>query len=230
MYSVDMTVPALPEPRERRTTSDYVVEALREAIITGRFEDGEELNQVELANHFKVSRVPVREALRRLQAEGLISAEAHRRAVVRGFTRDRISEIFEIRALLETYMLKRAAPDREVVAELRRMCDEMAGAPSHAEWLEHNHAFHRALLEPSGAKTALTLVEQLSRRVERYVRRSGGVHRTREVGEEHRQIVEALELADIRKAGDLLRRHILRSRDRVLDALPDVEPPAPDGS
>src|SRR4051794_10802535 len=70
---------SLPALTERRTASDEVADTLREAIIAGTFEDGAELNQVELARHFGVSRVPVREALRRLEAEGLVSAEAHRR-------------------------------------------------------------------------------------------------------------------------------------------------------
>ena len=61
-------------------TSDYIVEALRAAIYDGQFADGEELNQVELAAYFKVSRVPIREALRQLQAEQLVRSVAHRRA------------------------------------------------------------------------------------------------------------------------------------------------------
>src|SRR4051794_22192488 len=72
-----MTLRFLPPLAERRTASDEVADTLRGAIINGQFDDGQELNQVELARHFGVSRVPVREALRRLQAEGLVTAEAH---------------------------------------------------------------------------------------------------------------------------------------------------------
>lgn len=218
----------LPSLNERRTASDEVAEALRRAIITGQFADGEELNQVELASHFQVSRVPIREALRRLQAEGLVSAEAHRRAVVVGFNRDRIDEVYEIRALLEAYMLGRAASrlDKDQLAELRRLCDEMDDLDDHHEWLERNHEFHRALLAPAGAPTALALVEQLSMQVERYLRRSGGVHRPKEAGREHRRIVDALRKGEVEKAEEVLRRHILHTRDRVVEALPvpDGEP------
>jgi DNA-binding GntR family transcriptional regulator len=72
----------LPELTDRRTTSDQIADTLREAILTGEFDDGEELNQVALAKHFNVSRVPIREALRQLQAEGLVTAKAHQRTVV----------------------------------------------------------------------------------------------------------------------------------------------------
>lgn len=221
----------LPSLTERQTASDYVGEALREAIITGQFEDGEELNQVELANHFNVSRVPVREALRRLQAEGLVSAEAHRRAIVTAFNPDRISEIFEIRALLETYMLERAASriDEDTLANLRRLCDQMDSLKDHARWLERNHTFHAELLRPAGANTALALVDQLSRQVQRYVRRTGGVHRPKEAGREHREIVAALEKGDTGKAKRVLERHILHTRDRVIEALPK-QPAESDGA
>jgi DNA-binding GntR family transcriptional regulator len=212
----------VPSLTNRRTASDYVAETLREAIITGQFEDGEELNQVELANHFNVSRVPVREALRRLQAEGLVSAEAHRRALVTAFNRERISEIFEIRALLETYMLERAARriDEDALAGLRRICDEMDRLKDHSRWLERNHDFHHELLRPSGATTALALVGRLSQQVQRYGRRTGGVHRPKEAGREHREIIAALEQGNVREAKLVLKRHILHTRDRVIEALP----------
>jgi DNA-binding GntR family transcriptional regulator len=214
----------LPSLSERRTASDYVAEALRQAIITGQFADGEELNQVELASHFNVSRVPIREALRRLQAEGLVSAEAHRRAVVLGFNRERIAEVYEIRALLEGYMLEGAAPrlGKEELAELRRMCDEMDEIDDHHTWLARNHEFHRALLARANAPTAMALVEQLSMQVERYLRRSGGIHRPKEAGREHRRILDALRKGELEKAQEVLRGHILHTRDRVLEALPEV--------
>jgi DNA-binding GntR family transcriptional regulator len=222
----------LPLLNERRTASDEVAETLRQAIITGQFADGEELNQVELASHFNVSRVPIREALRRLQAEGLVTAEAHRRAVVVGFNHERIDEVYEIRALLEGFMLERGASklDDKQLAALRRMCNEMDKIADHDEWLERNHEFHRALLSPAHAPTALALVEQLAMQVERYLRRSGGVHRPLEAGREHRRIVDALRRGDVEKAKDVLRRHILHTRDRVLEALPASDDPAPEAA
>jgi DNA-binding GntR family transcriptional regulator len=220
-----MSLARLPSLGDRRTASDHVAEVLREAIVNGQFEDGEELNQVDLANHFRVSRVPVREALHRLQAEGLVHAEAHRRAIVIGFNRERIAEIFDIRALLETYVLERSAPNlrEEDLRQLSQICDQMDAAGDHDRWLEGNRAFHRALLAPSGMKTALLLIERLSQQVERYLRRSGGVHRREEVDREHRAIIQLLERRDVAKARQVLRRHIQRTRERALTSLP--EPP-----
>ena len=83
----------LRELSDRRTTSDQIADVIREAILAGEFDDGEELNQVALAKHFHVSRVPLREALRQLQAEGLVTAKAHQRAVVSSLSVDRVLEI-----------------------------------------------------------------------------------------------------------------------------------------
>ena len=213
-----------PALRERRTASDYVADALRVAILEGKFADGEELNQVQLASHFKVSRVPDREALRRLQAEGLVSAEAHRRAAVVGSSRKRIEEIFEIRAVLEGHLLEKGAPaiDAVRVAALRKLCGEMERTRDHGRWLEKNLKFHRLLIEPAGSRTAIEVVEQLSRQVQRYVRQSGRLAHSDEAGRQHRAILAALESGDAHEAGRLLREHILGTLDRVA-------PPGPAG-
>src|SRR5262245_61534976 len=99
-----------PSLRERKTITDYLATALRTAIYDGQFEDNEELNQVELANFFGVSRVPIREALRQLQAEGLVHNIAHHRSVVAGLTLAQILEAIEMRALLEAHLLRKAIP------------------------------------------------------------------------------------------------------------------------
>src|SRR5436853_263909 len=99
-----------PALRERRTTTDYIASALRTAIYDGQFEDGEELNQVELAQFFNVSRVPIREALRTLQAEGLVRIVAHRKTVVVGLTLDELLQLIELRAVLESHLVFKSAP------------------------------------------------------------------------------------------------------------------------
>ena len=214
---------SLPALTVRRTASDEVADTLREAIIMGQFDDGEELNQVELARHFGVSRVPVREALRRLEAEGLVTAEAHRRVVVPGLDRARISEIFEIRALLEAYLLERAAPQLgpEELAALGATLDAMDRARGREVWLERNHEFHRQLLALADAPIALAIVDRLSAQVERYLRRKGGIQRPKEAGREHREIVDSLERNGVKQAARALSQHILSTRDAVIAALPD---------
>src|SRR5215203_2070282 len=137
-----------PGLRERRTMTDYLATALRTAIYDGQFADDEELNQVELAAYFGVSRVPVREALRQLHAEGLVRMIAHHRTVVEGRTLTQILELIEMRAVLESRMLKKAAPtfDKATLAQLRKICDETDLLRDYgSRWVVKNWEFHRLL-------------------------------------------------------------------------------------
>jgi DNA-binding GntR family transcriptional regulator len=212
----------LGELKERRTASEVVAESLRSAIRSGRLADGSELNQVALAEHFGVSRVPVREAMRQLQAEGWITARPHHRAVVHALSRERILEILELRALLETHLMAKAIPkvDEARLSKLERICDQMDRQTDHQRWLEANRAFHRELYEDSGAETTIELVEQLSAQVERYVRDRGkGVVRGDEAGEEHRAILAAVRERDSRTATRLIGAHIEHTRQLIVARL-----------
>lgn len=216
----------LPTFEARQTTSDVLADALRDAILTGVFEDGQELNQVALAKHFGTSRVPVREALRQLQAEGLVRGEAYLRMVVNGLSIERVTEIIDIRSALETYLLGRAMEraDEGYVKRLQGLCDELDAVQDHARWVDGNRRFHEAMYEPADAPIAADLVMNLSKRVERYLLLwSGGrgVQRNREANAEHRAIIAHIEAGDRRKAVAELKRHIAHTRVHVV-ALHDV--------
>jgi DNA-binding GntR family transcriptional regulator len=205
----------------RRITADYVADDLREAIQSGALEDGAVLNQASLATHFGVSRVPVREAMRQLQAEGLIDAEAHQLAVVRGLSLERIAELYDNRALLEGYLTQRAVPrlTEASIEELREAERAMRPVADHAEWLALNAAFHRIILRAARDETGLALVNQLKSRAERYVRMwSGGegVHRPVEAGQEHVAIIEFLAAGDAEGARVAVERHIRHTGERLV--------------
>lgn len=216
-----------PELRNRRIASDYVAEALREAIINGQLEGGRELNQVELARHFQISRVPLREALRQLQAEGLVSAEAHRRVVVVGLTPESILEILELREVLESHLLSKSAReiDEADLAKLRKICAEMETiatqdwtAKTRERWLARNRDFHDLLLARSGPKMGQAIAENLSRQVERYLTPVGGITHSRErVVAEHREILDRIERKQIRQARKALEGHIRHTRELLAE-------------
>jgi DNA-binding GntR family transcriptional regulator len=209
--------------RERRITADYVADALREAIQRGDLADGAVLNQAAIAVHFGVSRVPIREAMRQLQAEGLIETRAHRLAIVRGLDLERLIEVYELRALLEGFLVERAVPgiDEERLRELRTIEHEMREEDDHVRWLELNARFHRLLYEPSGRVTTLELIDQLRARAERYVRlwsRGSGIHRPVEAGSEHARILELVARGDGPGARQAIEQHVAHTRDRVVAA------------
>lgn len=194
-------IASTPELRNRRTTSDHIADALRLAINSGQLEDGAVLNQVELAEHFGVSRVPVREAMRRLEAEGLIDASAHRRAVVRGLSLARLQEAYELRALLEGHLAAAAVPhlDRGRLDRMTALNRELRETTDHTRYLELNAQFHTTLYEASRRPLALEFVENLRQRAERYVQmwsRGRGLDRARQVAREHALIIRLARQGD----------------------------------
>lgn len=223
-----------PQLRERKTITDYLATALRTAIYDGQFADQEELNQVELAAFFGTSRVPIREALRQLQAEGLVQHIAHHRTIVTGLSLPDLLEAVEMRAVLEAYLLRKAAPkmDKADLNRLRKLCDEADRIKDYgSQWVLKNWDFHRLLYSRSDSPGIVSTVERLQLNIERYARRAGNLQRLRQAADEHRQIVKALERKDIGKACGLLERHIMNTgadirRDRASKPAPN-ESPAP---
>lgn len=207
-----------PNLRERKTITDYLATALRTAIYDGQFADNEELNQVELAEYFDVSRVPIREALRQLQAEGLVQNIAHHRTVVAGWTLPQILEAIELRAVLESHLLQKAAPKFEKIDldRLRKICEETDMIKDYgSRWVLKNWEFHRALYNRSESPMIIDAIERIQLNVERYARRAGRTNRLLQAADEHRQIVKFIERKDISKASDLLRRHIFHTGEEI---------------
>lgn len=233
-----LNLPPVAALASRRTTPDHVADSLREAILTGGMADGQELNQVALAEHFAVSRVPVREALRQLQAEGLIRQEAHRRAVVTTLSRERIMELFDLRVRLETYMLERAivAIDAADLAALDALVADMDDISDHQRWLEYNRRFHQRLNAVSGAIYTQELAAQIAARTTRYLYlRSGGagIDRIHEAHAEHLEILDAAKARDLHRASRTLEHHIDGTRRRVdefLRSLPEERTAAAEGT
>jgi DNA-binding GntR family transcriptional regulator len=203
-----------PGLRERKTITDYLATALRTAIHDGQFADGEELNQVELANFFGVSRVPIREALRQLQAEGLVQNIAHHRTIVAGLTPSQIVELIEMRAVLEAHMLRKCASklDKATLDRIRRICDETDRLKDYgARWVLKNWEFHRALYAAADSQAMVDAVERIHLKIERYARQAGTAERQRQAAAEHRQIFNAIQRRDYPKAATLLEQHILHT-------------------
>jgi DNA-binding GntR family transcriptional regulator len=210
-----------PALKHRRTTSDFVAEALRDAINSGRLEDGAVLNQVEIAELFNVSRVPVREAMRMLEAEGLIEAAAHRSPVVRTLSPERVAELYELRALLEGHLVAAATPnmDKQTLARLTELNRQMGQEDDHQRWLELNAEFHRTLYAPAGKVESLEVLDQLRSRAERYVQMwSGGrgVQRAVAAAREHARIIKLVRDGDAEGARAEVVAHIDHTRTAVM--------------
>jgi DNA-binding GntR family transcriptional regulator len=203
-----------PNLRERKTITDYLATALRTAIYDGQFADNEELNQVELAEFFGVSRVPIREALRQLQAEGLVQNIAHHRTIVSGMKLPQILEAIEMRAVLEAHLLAKSAPHltKEDLDKLGKICAETDRIKDYgARWVLKNWEFHRTLYSRSESPAIISTVERVQLNIERYARRAGSRDRLQQAATEHRQILSLVAKRDFAKASELLETHILHT-------------------
>jgi DNA-binding GntR family transcriptional regulator len=204
---------------------DLVHQQIVEALVTGRFAGGEELNEVSLASQFQVSRTPVREALRRLAAEGLVVNQRNRQTTVVEMSRRDVTETYQVRQVLEASAARLAATN---IPELR--LSELRGIASlgqplaNAEWEVAERRFdellHRTIAECCGNRKLLreihrynNLVRLVRSRVARSPRRLAQGH------EEHLRILAALECRDGAKAEHEMGAHIASALQCVLEDL-----------
>lgn len=218
------TVYGAREPMiETRTLAEQIAERLRADILSGRLAAGQRLSQEALADQFSVSRVPVRDALRQLRAEGLIESNGRTGMAVAELSVLDLEELYDMRVVLEPVVARLATPRmrpedvEEMSRQLARM--EAASEPSPA-WFEAHAAFHRALNDRAGRPRMSALVDQLRGQTERYVRRYQVIAgRTSELGREHDLIHEAVLDGDADRVGAVVAEHLELVRDRLLEHL-----------
>lgn len=153
---------AAMEPPPAGMAAEMLAEALRRDIAEGRIAPGSPLRQEELAARFGISRIPVREALRALQAEGLVSYSPNRGATVTIVTDAEVQEMLEVRIALETHALRLAVPnvaDADIEAA-RQILAEYDAAPDPVNWAAMNWRFHWALYVPCECRRLLDAIER----------------------------------------------------------------------
>jgi DNA-binding GntR family transcriptional regulator len=194
--------------------ADDIYDLLRRRVLDGNLAVGVELNQVHLARELRVSRVPVREALRRLQAERLIDATPYQRYVVTGITPDALLQLIKIREHLEVFAVREeiGALTPEKTEALWTANQELAKCEDPESWFEGDISLH-ALLNGPGSE-ASRLVRDIRDRVHRYVRSVVSTpDRRREACAEHSLIIQAMADRDCDAAERALRTHIRHTRD-----------------
>lgn len=184
------------------TAQEGVLRALRADLVSGRLEPGEQLIQESLADRYGVSRVPLREALKILEAEGHVVYHPHRGYFVTTLSVDDLLEVYRLRELLETEALEHAVPalsaeDCGALAELMMGVDIAIRDDDVRGISEANRRFHFALFEFSGMPRLVRLIRQLWDATEAYrsVYFASAPNRDR-VHDEHVEIVEALRRGD----------------------------------
>ncbi|CAM03295.1 GntR family transcriptional regulator [Saccharopolyspora erythraea NRRL 2338] len=191
--------------------TELVTSMLREMIVTGELAAGTTLRQRDLADRLGVSPTPVREALRRLESEGLITTDAHRSATVAESAFDAKEENYLIRAALESLAAQLAAKriTSERLSAIQSVNDRIAGlAEDDRSYGSLNRDFHFAIYQAAESPVLLSLMRMLWQSMPDGPK----VVRThRESAEEHQAIIDALREGDSARAGELTRAHIVGS-------------------
>src|SRR5215469_15377562 len=216
------TTPESVIPRQSLTSA--VADKLRDQIIRGEIGEGSQLRQDAIATQYQVSRIPVREALRQLEAEGLITIVPNRGAVVPALSPDDIEELFAIRALLEPEVLKRSIPYltdedfSEAEAILRRYVSELRREDHVSGWGRLNWQFHATLYSRANQPRFMAVIRNVNNSGERYTRLQLYLtHGIKRANEEHHQLLELCRAREVRSAGKLLREHILHAGQSLKD-------------
>jgi DNA-binding GntR family transcriptional regulator len=204
---------------DRSTLRERALDALRSAITAGQYRPGDHLGEVELAGHLGVSRGTVREALRHLQQEGLVTPGARGMLRVRSHTATEIRELFQVRAALEGLAVRLliASPDREAaIAALRRALSKLDD--THRDFVAHveaDMAFHLLLCELSGNSMLVTAWRQLAGRILVTIMATGEEQSSLMSGAYHAPIIDAIGAGDIEQAVEVLREHMDRAAERL---------------
>lgn len=205
------------------TASSAVTQLLRQSLDRGRWASGEALRQEEIAAEFGVSRVPVREALFQLQAEGLLRMVPNKGMYVRTVSAADLRELFRLRWLLEGDVLQEAVPlhDAGSINRLETVQAALDKARSVDDWLAGDREFHEALYAPANRPESMTIVRRLRFLVDRFYfahlkpgTRAQGWH------EEHHALIRAVRRNDAKAAAKVLQAHLAETERSALAALP----------
>jgi DNA-binding GntR family transcriptional regulator len=215
---------AVAEPRE--DIVETISATLQARVMTGEIPIGSWLRQQTIAEEFGVSRTPVREAIRKLEASGTVELHPHRGALVRGTTAREIREAYDVRAELEGYAAELAAfwVTREQIAALRealRAFEEVAAAGADADRDAvrlHDHSFHELLHLASGNDLLHVTIRRIHRRFTYGLTwMTVGINPTllAENAETHRAVLDAVEHRDGQTARARMSAHVRRSGELV---------------
>ncbi|MEO5760162.1 MAG: GntR family transcriptional regulator [Mesorhizobium sp.] len=211
---------------QRQTVTAMVAEYIAGLIIAGDYPGGHQIRQEAIAAELGVSRIPVREALLQLEADGLVVIRTHRGAVVAELSSDDAIDLFDARIQLEPFLaekaIARASEDDIATVETSMRAYEVAisRGESPKELSRLNWAFHTALLEPAMRPRSMAVVRTLYSSADRYLRLQIEPAKAQAKAlREHRDLFDAYRRKDGAQTAGLLRKHIADAADEIVSQL-----------
>lgn len=212
---------------------DNLVARLRNAILSSELSPGTKLNQSELAERYGVSRIPVRDALRLLAAQGFVEFTERSGASVTNLSVADLQELYELREAVEPLASRLAVPNVGR-AQLLRMAEcfrRMESLDDPEAWLTANADFHGQIYNQSARPRMVSLVESLRAQTDRYLRlHLEHLDQRNHLWEEHRLILEAAERRDAETLERVTRDHLATSHEFILKHLMEREFAASEGN
>ena len=211
------------EKLERSTTSADVARVLRRRILEGRYGEEQFIRQDVIATELGVSRIPVREALAQLESEGLVIREKYRGAIVPKLSLNEIEEIYELRAMVEPYLLTHAISNisPRQIQQLREIITRSLATDIVSDWAALNVDFHRKLYEVAKKPLALQVLNNLLVRADRYLKLQNfhSLATKNESDAQHARILDLVEKRDVKAATAALRTHISWNAEDVRQSI-----------
>jgi DNA-binding GntR family transcriptional regulator len=194
------------------TATSRAYDHVKQAILDRAYPGGALLSEGEIATEVGVSRTPVREALLRLETEGLVRLYPKRGALVLPVSPQEISDVLETRELVETFTAGRATIGPELVAELTRLLEAMrehSGAADAKEFAHADRCFHRTLVAAAGNEILTQLYDSLRDRQLRMARLTASDPvRAADAIRDHTEILDAVRSGDRRRIRTAIHRHL----------------------
>ncbi|BDX00892.1 GntR family transcriptional regulator [Maricaulis maris] len=217
--------PSFSDPIETVSVVDRLADRIRSRILANEFVPGEALRQEALAEAYKVSRMPVREALRQLEVEGLVVFHANKGVTVSPVSAAEMEELFDLRIQLEPGLFAHAiqAACTADIARIEEIRDREKAALANndaASWGALNREFHAALHAPADKPRTQALVRALNQNIERYVRLqlSLGPEARRTADAEHDALLDAVKARDPVAGANRMVAHIITARTALVKA------------
>ena len=216
----------MQQPKRPLTVAQTVAAQIREQILKREISGGEPLRQEAIAKSFGTSIIPVREALRQLEAEGLVELKTHRGAVATELTLSKALEWIHLRRLIETDLIGHALDKmtEEHIAQAEDSLGKFDAALDKgseiAHWSEYNWDFHAALYAAAERPETMKTLATLHRKCDRYIRLQlmGGDHIAR-AESEHHELIDLCRKRNKRAAKALLHQHIVGVEEDLVEQL-----------
>ena len=214
---------------DHRTLRERILSTIRAAIVNGEIRPGTRIMEPELADRFGISRTPIREAIRQLESEGLISVIPRKGAIVASISPQDISNFYELKMILEGHAARLAAKnltenDLAKMETVNRQIEAASAKKNLSRVLDLQNEFHEIFLRACGNDKLLAIVQNLVMQFQRIRLMPAMLGRIKGSIRQHTEIIEAFRRKDTARAEDLVRKNSIYGKNLLLRELAKVWP------